>query len=133
MLVDPPEGDVTRLVLCSGKIAYDLLAERARRGDRSTAVVRLEELYPLPDAALLALFYRHPHAVCRWVQEEPRNMGAWSWLDRRIAAIRLRAGAAQPTMAYIGRAEAGAPAGSFHGDHEDEQARIVSDALAEER
>ena len=94
--------------------------------------MRLEELYPLPEAELLALFRRYPHAACRWVQEEPRNMGAWSWLDRRVEAIRLAAGAALPTMAYVGRAEAGSPAGSVHGDHDGEQARIVSDAFAME-
>ena len=129
VLVDAP-GTVVRILLCSGKIAYDLLAERGRRGATDVAVVRLEELYPLPAAALQAVFARWPGAACRWVQEEPANMGAWSWLDRRLEAIRRDAGAATPAVAYVGRAEAASPAGSFHGDHDDEQARIVAEAFA---
>ena len=129
LLADIPEGGLDRILLCSGKIAYDLLAERIRRHDRTTAIVRIEQLYPLPSDALLALFRSHPDAACRWVQEEPRNMGAWSWLDRRIEAVRREAATSVAALSYVGRPEAGSPAGSFHGDHEDEQARIVAQAF----
>jgi 2-oxoglutarate dehydrogenase E1 component len=120
---------VDRILLCTGKIAYDLEAERAARGAAQAAVVRIEELFPLPAEALVALFRRWPGAACIWVQEEPANMGAWSWLDRRIERLRRDAGAAQPTMFYAGRAEAGSPAGSFHGDHDADQAAIVAAAF----
>ncbi len=129
VLVDAPRLAVHRILMCSGKIAYDLLAERARRGDGDTAIVRLEELYPFPAAALHEMSARWPDAPCIWVQEEPRNMGAYAWLDRRVEQVRREAGAALPTMGYVGRAEAGSPAGSFHGAHDDEQARIVADAF----
>ena len=124
-----PGMTVDRILLCTGKIAYDLEAERAARSADTVAVVRIEELFPLPEAALTALFRRWPGAPCVWVQEEPENMGAWTWLDRRIERLRRAAGVAIPTMRYAGRAEAGSPAGSFHGDHDADQAAIVSAAF----
>lgn len=125
-LVTSASGEaVDRILLCSGKIAYDLEAERTQRKAANVAVVRIEEIFPLPAEALAALFRRWPGATCVWVQEEPANMGAWSWLDRRIERLRRDAGAAHPTMLYAGRPESGSPAGSFHGDHESHQAAIV--------
>ena len=120
-----PNGAIDRILLCTGKIAYDLEAARSERAADTVAVVRIEELFPLPDAALSALFRRWPGAPCVWVQEEPANMGAWSWLDRRIERLRRAAGAVEPTMRYAGRAESGSPAGSFHSDHDADQAAIV--------
>ncbi len=129
VLVDAPGPAIQRILLCSGKIAYDLAAERARRGAADVAIIRLEELYPFPAATLHGVFARWPEASCRWVQEEPRNMGAWSWLDRRLETVRREAGAASPAVDYVGRPESGSPAGSFHGDHDDEQVRIASEAF----
>ena len=120
---------VDRILLCSGKIAYDLEAERTARDAVNVAVVRIEEIFPLPAEALAALFRRWPGATCVWVQEEPANMGAWSWLDRRIERLRRDAGARHPTMLYAGRPESGSPAGSFHGDHDADQAAIVGRAF----
>ena len=120
---------VDRILLCSGKIAYDLEAECAAREAATVAVVRLEEIFPLPAEALAALFRRWPGATCVWVQEEPANMGAWSWLDRRVERLRRDAGARHPTMLYAGRPESGSPAGSFHGDHDADQAAIVGRAF----
>ena len=128
-LVVSAGGTVDRILLCSGKLAYDLEAERAARGAESVAIVRIEELYPLPTDALAALFQSWPGAVCVWVQEEPENMGAWTWLDRRIERLRRDAGSAAPTMLYAGRPEAGSPAGSFHGDHDADQAALVARAF----
>jgi len=129
VVVDAVDDAAGRILLCSGKLAYDLAQERARRTANDVAILRLEELYPFPAAALQAVFARWPDAPCVWVQEEPRNMGAWSWLDRRVEAVRREARLAAPTMTYVGRAESGSPAGSFHGDHDAEQARIVADAF----
>ena len=131
VLVDAPGPAVTRILPCSGKVTYDLLAERDRRGLDGIAVVRLQELYPFPKPALRDVFARWPAALCCWVQEEPRNMGAWLWLDRRIEEVLGEAGAPVPRVRYVGRAEAASPAGSFHGEHEAEQARIVADGLGD--
>ncbi|WP_372399484.1 2-oxoglutarate dehydrogenase E1 component [Azospirillum sp. HJ39] len=119
-----------RILLCSGKLAYELERERAARGAEDVAVVRLEMLYPLPEAELSALFRRWPGASCVWVQEEPRNLGAWSYLDRRLEAVRVSAGCAEPRVACVARAEAASPAGSFHGDHDADQRRLVEQAFA---
>ena len=129
VIVHASSPAVDRVILCSGKIVYDLLAERERRGAVDVAIVSLEEIHPLPSEALRDLFGRWVDAPCLWVQEEPRNMGAWSYLDRRLEEIRVDAGGRVPRLAYVGRSEAGSPAGSFHGDHDDEQARIVTDAF----
>ena len=129
LVVTAPEGPIDRILLCTGKIAYDLEAERTARHADTVAIARLEALYPLPSDALAALFQRAPGAICVWVQEEPENMGAWTWLDRRIERLRRDAGCAQPTMLYAGRPEASSPAGSFHGDHDTDQAALIARAF----
>ena len=118
-----------RVLLCSGKVAYELEEERARRGAADVAILRLERLCPLPKDELAALVARWPAAEWRWVQEEPENMGAWPWLDRRLERLRRTAGAAVPEVAYVGRAESPSPSGSFHTDHDADQARLVAAAF----
>ncbi len=129
VLVDTAGPAIGRVLLCSGKIAYDLLAERDRRGAVDVAIVRLEELYPFPEAELRQVFAACPDASCLFVQEEPCNMGAWSYLDRKLERVRRETGARWPQVTYVGRRESGSPAGCFHGDHDDEQARIVAAAF----
>ena len=129
LIGDDQAGVVRRILLCSGKLAYELEAERERRGAADVAVVRLEELYPLPVAPLLALFRRWPEAPCAWVQEEPENMGAWMWLDRRLERLRAQAGCAAAAAQYVGRPESASPAGSFHDAHEADQAALVARAF----
>jgi 2-oxoglutarate dehydrogenase E1 component len=125
------QGDTTdKVLICSGKIAYELEAARAARNDWSTAIVRLERLYPLADEELLALFRSWRNAQFAWVQEEPRNYGAWQHLDRRLEALLERAGARHPHVSCIARAEQSSPAGSFHGRHEAEQQALVAQAFA---
>ena len=75
-----PKG-IRKVVLCSGKLYYELLEERQKREDSQTALIRLEQLYPLPEAALEAELAKYPSDVkLVWAQEEPANMGAWSYL-----------------------------------------------------
>ena len=124
-------GETPGLVLlCSGKIAYELEEERAAQDAQDVAVLRLEQLYPLPAEALLAQFRRWAGARFAWVQEEPENMGAWSWLDRRLERLLLQASAAHSRVTYVGRPEAASPAGSFHGDHDADQRALVERAFA---
>ncbi len=118
------------VLLCSGKIAYELEEERRALGATDVAVLRLEQLYPLPAEALLAQVRRWPGARFAWVQEEPENMGAWSWLDRRLERLLQQAGVAQPRVSYVGRPESPSPAGSFHGAHEADQRAVVERAMA---
>ena len=76
--LDP--ASVTRVVLCSGRLYYDLVKERDKRADSSTAIIRLEQLYPLPEEEVASALARYPGASLTWVQDEPRNQGAWPHL-----------------------------------------------------
>ena len=122
---------ISRVVLCTGKIYYDLIAARsAHKGSDEVVLLRVEELYPFPAAELQAAFARYPAAEqFSWVQEESQNMGAWSfvrpYLDELLPA--------HCVLNYVGRDEAASPAtGSGH-LHETEQREIVEQALGRGR
>ncbi len=130
--IDPiaPGAEVKRVVLCSGKVYYDLLAERRDRGLRDVAILRLEQLYPFPEKTLA--FTLKPYAKAQavvWCQEEPENMGAWSFVDRRIERVLsvLKHRAKRPE--YAGRAAAASPATGLAKTHAAEQAALVRAAL----
>ncbi|HEY5218256.1 MAG TPA: 2-oxoglutarate dehydrogenase E1 component [Gemmatimonadaceae bacterium] len=119
--------DVRRLVFCAGKLYYDLLEARAKGGDESgVALVRVEELAPWPHEAIAAVVDAHPNVEdVVWAQEEPRNMGAWSYVSPRLRAST----GTQLPVRYVGRPERASPAEGYPSAHADEQARIVGDAL----
>ncbi|MBI3301759.1 MAG: 2-oxoglutarate dehydrogenase E1 component [Deltaproteobacteria bacterium] len=122
--IDP--WQVTRLLLCSGKVYYDLLAERERRGRADAAIVRIEQLYPLPDEVLTELLVRYERAKdVVWVQEEPRNMGAWSFMQERLQAL-LRS---RQSLWYAGRDAQASPAVGSQKIHQQEQAAVLEQAL----
>lgn len=125
-----PGGAIDTVLMCSGKIAYDLEEERAARNATNVAILRLECLYPLPSDQIGALLKLWPQAQFAWVQEEPQNMGAWNWLDRRLEAVAKDAGCQNPTFTYVGRPESSSPAGSFHGSHDADQRAIVERAFS---
>jgi 2-oxoglutarate dehydrogenase E1 component len=116
--------EVTRLVLCSGKLYYELVAEGR---PSHVAIVRVEELYPWPHEEVSRIVDLYPNVVeVVWAQEEPKNMGAWSFV-----APRLRASAGNALIIrYIGRPERASPAEGFFQSHQAEQARIVGDVWA---
>lgn len=128
VLDDPAIADraaVTRLVLCSGKIYYDLAVEADRLADRRPALVRIEQLYTFPENQLTEILTGYPNLrEVVWAQEEPRNMGAWSWVAPRIA--KLLDG--RP-FHYAGRPERASPAEGYPHAHGVEQARIVREAV----
>ena len=130
---------VTRIVLCSGKVFYDIDASReqnsppelggvaeGRGGRKNVAVIRLEQFYPFPAEALQKIFASYPNArQFIWAQEEPQNMGGWTFVEHRIgellpADIKLR---------YVGRTPSASPATGSYAIHELEQKKIVEDAL----
>lgn len=123
---DAPAAGARRVLLCSGKVAYDLEAERRHRGLADVAVVRLERLYPFPAAELESLLAQHADSSVFWVQEEPENMGA-----ARFALPRLRAlvGPARP-LSLVSRAASPSPATGSARAHAEEQRAIVSEAFA---
>ena len=120
----------SRVLLCSGKIAYQLEEECRRRDAQDTAVVRLELLCPLPEEELMSLFRQWRAARYVWVQEEPDNYGAWSYLDRRLEKLLQSVGASCSRVLCIARPAQSSPAGSFHGDHEKHQQEIVERAFS---
>jgi len=126
-LTDPAK--VRRVVLCSGKVYFDLVAERRKRKIDDIAILRIEQLYPFPFTRLGARLAQYPNAEVVWCQEEPENMGAWHFIDRRIekALAGLNVKATRPI--YIGRAEAASPATGSLRTHLKEQADLVDRAL----
>ncbi len=128
--VPSESSDARQIVMCSGKVYYDLLEERERRGITDVHILRLEQLYPFPSDALSDLLspYRHCHLV--WCQEEPRNMGAWTFVSEFIEEVVDEMGFAEPELRYAGRAAAASPATGLADHHVREQRALVDEALA---
>jgi len=126
-------GGARRVVLTGGKLYFELAAARRERGITDIALVRVEELYPVPEAAIAAVLARHPGAEAVWAQEEPENMGAWRhlqpYLDQAVAGLNGAGG----RVTYIGREAAPSPAVGWGAWHREEQAAIVDAALAPPR
>jgi 2-oxoglutarate dehydrogenase E1 component len=122
-----PAG-VRRVLLCSGKVYYDLAARRAAEGLTGAAIIRAERLYPLPADELAAEVGRYPAAErVTWVQEEPANMGAWPYMALRLPGLLGR------PVDVVSRPASSAPAGGSAKAHADEQARLVETALSTEQ
>ncbi len=120
-------GAVRRIVFCTGKLYYDLLDAGAPGADRAgVALVRVEELAPWPHEAVAAVVDAYPNIEdVVWAQEEPRNMGAWTYVSPRLRAST----GTQLAVRYVGRPERASPAEGYSSVHAAEQARIVNDAL----
>jgi 2-oxoglutarate dehydrogenase E1 component len=114
---------VTRLVFCTGKLHYDLLAQRQPH----VALVRVDQLYPWPHEEVARIVDLYPAATeVVWAQEEPKNMGAWTYVSPRL---RVSTGNAM-TVRYIGRPERASPAEGYSSAHKVEQERIIAEVLA---
>ncbi len=128
-VIDDPTGaekrtSVKRLIFCTGKVYYDILAAGI---PESVAVVRVEELYPWPHEEVARVVDLYPSIdEVAWVQEEPKNMGAWTFVAPRL---RVSTGNAL-VIRYYGRPERASPAEGYPATHAEEQTRIVSDALS---
>jgi 2-oxoglutarate dehydrogenase E1 component len=124
------DNAVRRVVLCTGKIYFDLVKARAKDGDNRVALVRIEQLYPFPLNALAKVLQRYRNAEIVWCQEEPQNMGAWNFVDRRIEQALGGLDVASKRPRFAGRAEAASPATGLFKRHVEEQAHLVAEALA---
>ncbi|MEN3747147.1 2-oxoglutarate dehydrogenase E1 component [Sphingomonas sp. HF-S3] len=126
----PADADVKRLVLCTGKVAYDLIEARDAAGDKNTAIVRIEQLYPFPGEPLTE---RLKHMVnveeVIWAQEEPRNNGYWFFVEPFIEECLKDAGVRPQRARYAGRAAAASPATGLMKRHQAEQGALIADAL----
>lgn len=123
------DDKVRRVVLCTGKVYYDLYQAREERGIKDVALVRVEQLYPFPVNSLTLELGRYPNADVVWCQEEPKNMGSWYFVDRRIEGVLagLKVTARRPS--YVGRPESASPATGLARRHNREQAQLVDEAL----
>jgi 2-oxoglutarate dehydrogenase E1 component len=117
---------VQRLIFCTGKVYVDLVTSIAPEQMNHVAVVRIEELYSFPAADVQKVLARYPNAQeVIWLQEEPKNMGAWSYVAPRIKALLP----AEMAFVYVGRAESASPAEGSQSDHAEEQQRIIQHAV----
>jgi 2-oxoglutarate dehydrogenase E1 component len=129
----PADGDVKRLVLCSGKVFYDLAEARDAAGDANTTIVRVEQLYPFPSDALVARLSRMTNLqTVVWAQEEPRNNGAWTFVECLIEQALKDAGKAGMRPVYAGRKASAATATGLMKNHAKQQAALVADALGQD-
>jgi 2-oxoglutarate dehydrogenase E1 component len=126
--IAPPE-QVRRVVLCSGKVYYDLLTERRERAVNDVAIMRLEQIYPIPEKTLTRELTPYRKAELVWCQEEPENMGAWNFLDRRLEKVLSGIGGTAKRPHYVGRNAAASPATGSARTHQAEQTALVAAAL----
>jgi 2-oxoglutarate dehydrogenase E1 component len=129
ILDDPTVADkskVTRIVLCTGKVAWDVMAERAKR-NANVAVVRVEQLYPFPIAGLREIMSRYPNAKQMvWVQEEPENMGAWRFVDAIVWPVKNEG----YDWRHVARVESGSPATGSKAIHDQELAGLMEQTFS---
>jgi 2-oxoglutarate dehydrogenase E1 component len=126
--IAPPE-EVRRVVVCSGKVYYDLLTERRQNQINDVAILRLEQFYPFPEHTLGRALAPYQRADVVWCQEEPENMGAWNFVDRRIEKVLSRLDSKVLRPIYVGRDPAASPATGSARMHGREQATLVAAAL----
>jgi len=125
---DNSASAVKRVLLCSGKVYYDLVSERANRSDSATAIIRVEQFYPFPKNLLSQEIGRFANAAdVRWVQEEPENMGGWSFLEPRLRSTL----SSSQTLRYVGRPRGASPATGSHTIHQMEQQKLVKEAFSD--
>ncbi|MBC9179298.1 2-oxoglutarate dehydrogenase E1 component [Pseudoroseomonas ludipueritiae] len=120
---------VKRVVICTGKVYYDLLQERRDKGLNEVAIIRLEQMYPFPKNTLARVLSEYKNAEIVWCQEEPENMGAWTFVDRRIEKVLKDLGVKSKRPVYVGREEAASPATGSAKVHQQQQEALVREAL----
>lgn len=120
---------IKKVVLCTGKVYYDLLEEREKRDVDDVYLMRVEQLYPFPDKALRNELARFKHCKIVWCQEEPKNMGAWTFMDPRIEEVLIEIKAKHTRAMYAGRDTAASPATGLMSKHLAQQAKLIDDAL----
>jgi 2-oxoglutarate dehydrogenase E1 component len=125
-----PDADIRRVVLCSGKVYYDLYDEREKRGIDDIYLLRVEQLYPVPLKALIQELGRFRHAEFVWCQEEPRNMGAWAFIEPYLEWVLSQINAEMRRPRYAGRAAAAATATGVMSQHLKQLETLLNEALA---
>ena len=120
--------EIKRVILCTGKVYYDLLDEREKRGEDRIQILRLEQIYPFPGLALIDELTRFPNAEIIWCQEEPKNQGAFSFIAPSIESVMEQLGR-KGLLRYTGRKASASPAVGQASLHQAELAAFLNDAL----
>ncbi len=123
------DNKIRRVVMCSGKVYYDLLEEREKRGIDDVYLLRIEQLYPFPAKALINELSRFRNAEMVWCQEEPKNMGAWSFIDPYLEWVLAHIDAKYQRVRYTGRPAAASPATGLMSKHLAQLEAFLEDAL----
>ncbi|MFV0335302.1 MAG: 2-oxoglutarate dehydrogenase E1 component [Tropicimonas sp.] len=124
-----PDSKIRRVVMCSGKVYYDLLEAREERGIDDVYLLRLEQFYPFPAISLVKELERFKKAEMVWCQEEPKNQGAWSFIEPNIEWVLGRIGAKHSRPVYAGRSASASPATGLASQHKAQQAALIDEAL----
>jgi 2-oxoglutarate dehydrogenase E1 component len=123
------DNKIKRVVICSGKVYYDLLEERDERGIRDIYLMRIEQFYPFPAISMVSELGRFKKAEIYWCQEEPKNQGAWSFIEPNIEWVLNRIGSKSLRPLYVGRGASASPATGLASIHKSQQAALIDEAL----
>ena len=130
LITDERVGNATRLIFTSGKVYYDLLAEREKLNEYSTAIVRVEQLYPLPIEEIIAEAKKHPKATLLWVQDEPANQGPWPFIALTASeAFVAHEELSGRSLRRVSRRATASPATGNHHLHEEEEKALMTEAF----
>lgn len=127
-IVEPMK--VERVIMCTGKLYYELLEQRRKNGNDKVAIVRLEQLSPFPSDLVAAELEQYPNAECVWAQEEPQNMGAWQHVSPRIANASKKINDKEVRPRYVGRGPMASTAEGTSADHQHNQDILLEEAMA---
>ena len=125
-----PDDQIKRVVMCSGKVYFDLYEEREKRGVNDVYLLRVEQLYPVPMKALLAELSRFKQAEMVWCQEEPRNMGGWHFIEPYIEWVLNQVGGTARRPRYAGRPASAATASGLASRHLAQLKAFLDEALS---
>lgn len=129
-LIEHKPTGVKRVVICSGKVYYELYEARAKAGiEKTVQILRIEQLYPFPSDALVEMLEPMTKADFVWCQEEPKNMGAWTFIAPELEEVLLQIGAKKSRPIYAGRKAAASPATGSAKVHAKQQEKLISEAL----
>jgi 2-oxoglutarate dehydrogenase E1 component len=123
------DDQIRRVVMCSGKVYFDLLAERDARGIDDVYLMRVEQLYPVPTKSIMPELSRFPNAEVVWCQEEPKNQGAWSFIEPNLEWCLAQINHKSARPRYVGRVASASPATGLASRHKLEQQTLVNEAL----
>jgi 2-oxoglutarate dehydrogenase E1 component len=124
-----PDDEIKRVVICSGKVYYDLLEEREERGVDDIYLLRVEQYYPAPILSLIKELQRFKQADVVWCQEEPKNMGAWTFIDPYLEIALDKAECDVERARYVGRPATASTATGLMSKHLEERAKLLDEAL----